>query len=158
MRALAEYPMKRLLVILDSSVQASLALDEALEIALALPGSEIVLLSINEPSAPWQLRRPQDPARARTSGRVMMLALARANAAGIPTRGRVEAGDAAEVAARVAREERCGHIFLPEQGPTPVARALMLLTGLSTTSSTSRLLSLARLPVTVVSHESHSGL
>jgi nucleotide-binding universal stress UspA family protein len=149
--------MKRLLVIVDGSVQSSLALDEAIEMAQAFRGSEIVLLSIAAPAPAWQRRRADDPSQTRISERVTALALARTNAAGVPATTRREAGDPAEVAARIASAERCDHIFLPEQGPTPVARALMSVTGLSATSAASRILSLARLPVTVVSHAGRSG-
>jgi hypothetical protein len=145
--------MKRLLVIVDGSVQSSLALGEVLEIAQASPDSEIVLLSISELPSPWQRHRIDEPKRARIAERVIGLALARAEAVGVTARVRREKGDAAEVAAKVARDERCDHIYMPEQDPTPMARALMSVIGLSTPSQARRIHSLARVPVTVVSHE-----
>lgn len=150
--------MKRMLVVVDGSVQAHLALDEALEIARALPSSEILLLAIPPPLLPWQARRPALRVRSDIPERVTMLALARARSAGIEARCRVEAGEIAETAAKVAREERCDHIFLPEHGPTPVARALMTLTGLSTSTAASRILSLSTVPVTLVAHERRSEI
>lgn len=145
--------MKRLLVIVDGSVQASLALDEAIEIAQAMQGSEIVVLSIAALPSPWQRHRPDEPKRAKVAERVISFALARAKAAGVAARARRETGDAAEVVAQVARAERCDHIYMPEQHPTPMERALMSMTGLSTTSPARRILSLSRLPVTVFGHD-----
>jgi nucleotide-binding universal stress UspA family protein len=146
--------MKRLLVIVDGSVQASLALDEALEMAQTLPGSEIVLLSIAELPSPWQRRRLDEPKRTRIAERVIGLAMARAEAVGVSARARRETGDVAEVTAGVARAERCDHIYMPEQDPTPVvARALMTAIGLSAPSPARRIFSLAHVPVTVVANE-----
>ena len=87
--------------------------------------------------------------------RMMLGSARRAEAAGVRARSRIEAGETAEVAAKIARDEHCDHIFLPEHGPTPVARALMTLTGLRTNTAASRILSLSRLPVTVIAHERH---
>lgn len=142
-----------MLVVVDGSVQAHLALDQALEIAQALPSSEVLLLNVPPPLSAWQARRPMSRADNDRSERVTALALARAHAAGIKARSRIEAGEIAEVAARVARDERCNHIFLPERRPTPVGRALMMLTGLSMNTAASRILSLSHVPVTVVGHE-----
>lgn len=150
--------MKRMLVVVDGTVQASLALDQALEIARAFSGCDLLLLAVPALPPPWQVRRPERGAGASASERVMARALARAQDAGVPARGRVVAGETAEVAARVAREERCDHIFLPEQGPAPVARALFACTGLSTSTAASRILSLATVPVTVVAHEGRAEL
>ncbi len=145
--------MKRMLVVVDGSVQAGLALDRALEIASAFPGSELILLNITAPLMPWQVHRTAGPAAATTSARVTARALARAKAAGVAARARVVAGEKAATAVRIAREERCDHIFLPEREPTPVARALMTITGLCTNTAASRILSLSSVPVTVVAHE-----
>lgn len=147
--------MKRMLVVVDGSVQARLALDQALEIAQALPSSEVLLLNVPPPLSAWQVRRPLSHTGREASERVTAVALARAEAAGVRARSRIEVGETAEVAAKIARDEHCDHIFLPEHGPTPVARALMTLTGLRTNTAASRILSLSRLPVTVIAHERH---
>lgn len=145
--------MKRMLVVVDGSVQASLALDRALEIAGVLPNSEIVLLHIAATPTSWQMHRPSPDVPSTISTRVIALSLARAKAAGVNARARVEAGDKAATAARIAREEQCDHIFLPEREPTPVARAFITLTGLCTNTAANRILSLSSVPVTVVAHE-----
>lgn len=147
--------MKRMLVVVDGSVQAHLALGQALEIAQALPSSEIILLNIPTPLSSWQVRRPLPPHRTDVPERLTAAALARAETAGVKARCCVEAGEIAEVATKIARETQCDHIFLPEHGPTPVARALMMLTGLRTHTAASRILSLSHVPVTVVSDETH---
>lgn len=145
--------MNRMLVVVDGSVQASVALDKALEIARVLPSSEILLLNIEAPLSRWQARQRTLRTPSDIPARVTALAVARAKSAGVTVRSRVEAGETAEVTARIAREEQCDHIFLPEHGPTPAARALMMLTGLSANTAASRVLALSRLPVTVVAHE-----
>lgn len=148
--------VKRLLVVVDGSVQANLALDQAIGIARNAPRSEVLLLHVLPPISPWQVHRPASRPPSQVAQRVTALAVARATSAGVPARSRIEAGEIADVAARVAREEACGHIFLPEHGPTPVARALKSLTGLSTRTAASRIRSLSNVPVTlVVVHERH---
>lgn len=145
--------MKKLLVIVDGSVQASLALDEALEMAQEMPGSEIVVLSIATLPSPWQRHRLDELGRARIAERVIGLSLARADAAGVAARARRETGEPAEVVVNVAREERCDHIFMPEDRPTAMARALMTVTGLSLASPAHRIRSMVHLPVTVFGRE-----
>lgn len=144
--------MKRMLVVVDGSVQANLALDQALDIARAAPHSKIVLLNILPLPSPWQRHRPDDLPKRRISERVTALALARVSSAGIAVAARIEAGDVAEVAAKVAREEGCDHIFLPGLRPTPVVGALMSFAGLGTSTTANRISSLSRVPVTVVAH------
>lgn len=146
--------MKRMLVVVDGSVQGSLALDRAIEIASGMPNVEIVLLCIRAPLPAWQPRR-EAASRASTdiSERITARALARAISAGVPSRARMEIGEKAEVAATVAREEHCDHIFLPEPERTSVARAITSLTGLSTATAASRVLSLSTVPVTVFAHD-----
>lgn len=145
--------MKRMLVVVDGSVQANLALDRAIEIAGALANSEIVLLNIPAPPSSWQARRPFPHNRGDVAERVTARALAKTTLAGVTARVRVETGEKAEIAAKVAFEERCDHIFLPEQGPTPVARAFHTLTGFTASTAASRIISLSDVPVTVVAHE-----
>lgn len=145
--------MKRMLVVVDGSVQANLALDQALEIAQALPSSEVLLLNITPAPSPWQTLRPVPRALREISERVMTLALQRAKSAGVKAEARVEPGETAEVTTRIAHEERCDHIFLPEQESTPVARALLTLAGLSAHTAASRVISLSDVPVTVIARE-----
>jgi nucleotide-binding universal stress UspA family protein len=145
--------MKRILVVVDGSVQASLALERAIEIARALPGSEILLLHIAPQLPPWQAHRPASGARRKVAERVAALAVARARAAGISARSRIEAGETADVVARIAHEEHADHIFLPEKGGTPVARAFLTLIGLSAHSAASRIIAQSEVPVTIVAHD-----
>lgn len=150
--------MKRFLVIIDGSVQSSLALDQALDIARATTMDvELLLLQIEEPGAAWQRLRPRDPSRVAIAERVAEGALYRARAAGVTAEMRKEAGDAAEVATRVAIQDDCDHIFLPDHKPTPMMRAIMVVTGLGAITAASRIQSRARVPVTVVGHESRSN-
>lgn len=142
--------MKRMLVVVDGSVQAAVALDQALEIAHAVPHSELVLLNIPALPAPWQRHRPDRVPKTVVSERVTSLALARARSAGVAAQARIEAGDMAAVTAKVAQEERCDHVFIPEPSTTPVVRALMTVTGLGTSTMASRISSLSRVPVTIV--------
>ncbi len=148
--------MNRMLVVVDGSVQSSLALERAIEIASALPHSELLLLSISDPPLPWQINRPAGHARHHNVARVIALGLARTKAAGVSARSRIESGEKAAVAAKIAREEKCDHIFMPEQGPTPVARAIASLTGLTANTAASRILTLSRVPVTVIAYDDYA--
>lgn len=140
-------------MVVDGSVQADLALDRALEIACALPGSELLLLTISAPPSPWQVRRPSSRDRD-VSGRVLARALARAKSSGVTNvRTRSESGEKAAVAASIAQQEACDHIFLPEHASTAVSRALGLMTGLGAYAAARRILSLSDVPVTVVAHQ-----
>jgi len=148
--------MKRFLVVVDGSVPSALALEQALESARALPGSEIVLLNIPPQALPWQQRRPAPHFRRDVADRVMALALARAKSAGVLARAVVEPGEKADVVARIAQAQGCDHIFLPEDERTPVSRVLLALTGLGAKTVASRIHSLSDLPVTVVAHARRS--
>jgi hypothetical protein len=146
--------MKRMLVVLDGSVQGTLALDRAPETAAAPSSSELILLNASTPPAARQVRRSaiHDPFLHK---RVAELALAGAHSARVKGRPRTETGKMAAAAAHTAREEACDAIFLPEHGLTPGAvRAPGFSTGLGTHIAADPILSLSDVPVTVVTHES----
>jgi len=130
-----------------------LALERTIELARALQGCELLLLTIPRPTLPWQVHRPAAGIHREIADTVAALALSRARAAGIAARSRVEAGDTAEVVPRIAQEEGVDHIFLPEPGSTPMVRTLLPLVGLSTNSAANRIILRSGVPVTVVAND-----
>jgi nucleotide-binding universal stress UspA family protein len=139
------------LVVVDGSVQSSLALDRAIEIASALPASEIVLLNVQPELPRWQSVRPDGARIAQISRRVLHQAEQRARSAGITTRAMIAVGDRAETIQRVAKSEGCDHIFVSQGRIGRATRVLMKLTGLSADSDAGRLISQSDVPVTVFS-------
>lgn len=137
------------LVVIDGSVQSSTALDRAIELAAALPISEIVLLYIQPELPRWQSVRSDAPRLAQISRRILHQAEQRVRAAGIAARAMIAVGDRAEIIQRTAKSEGCDHIFVPQSRAGRVARALMTLTGLSASSDANLLISQSDLPVTV---------
>ena len=144
------------LVVVDGSVQSSVALDRAIELASALTASEIVLLNIQPELLRWQAVRSDGARLAQISRRVLAHAEHRARAAGIATRSMIEVGDRAETIQRIAKSEGCDHIFVPQGRTSRAARALMTLTGLSASSDASQLISESDVPVTVFPGRSES--
>jgi len=142
-----------MLVVVDGSVQASVALERAVEIAQAMPGAEMLLLTVLTPVLSWQVHRRVSNTRREVAERVAARALARVRTAGVTVRAMVEAGETADVVARIAHKEQVDHIFLAEQGGTTVARAILTAIGLSANSDASRVISLSDVPVTVVAHD-----
>lgn len=141
--------MKRLLVVLDSSLDSTFAMDQALEMAKSLADAEIVLLYAEAPRANWQEgRRPKVG-----TGPAFILKRneSRAHLLGVSCRSRHERGEIAEVVARVAREEGCDLIITTEKGMGPLARAVMMMTGLCAPTPLKQLIEIAPVPVTVVS-------
>lgn len=137
------------LVVIDGSVQSSLALDRAIQLASALPASEIVLLNVRPELPRWQAVRSDAAHLAQISRRVLDQAEQRARAAGIVTRAIIAVGDRADTVRRIAKSEGCDHIFVPQGRTSRAARALMDLTGLSANSDANRLISHSDVPVTV---------
>lgn len=137
------------LVVVDGSVQSSLALDRALALASALSGTEIVLLNVQPELPRWQAVRSDGDRLAQISRRVLDQAEHRARAAGIAARALIAVGDRAEEIQRIAKREGCDHIFVPQDRASRAGRALTTLTGLSARSDTGRLISESDVPVTV---------
>lgn len=137
------------LVVIDGSVQSSLALDRAIELASALSASEIVLLNVQPELPRWQAVRSDAARVAQISRRVLDQAEQRVCAAGIATRAMIAVGDRAETIQRIAKSEGCDHIFVSQGRASRAARALITLTGLSASSDASRLISQSDVPVTV---------
>lgn len=137
------------LVVVDGSVQSSVALDRAIELASALTGSEIVLLNIQPELPRWEAMRSDGARLAQISRRVLDQAEHRARAAGIATRSMIAVGGRAETIQRIAKSEGCDHIFVTQDRASRAGRALMNLTGLSASSDASRLISESDVPVTV---------
>jgi nucleotide-binding universal stress UspA family protein len=82
--------------------------------------------------------------------RVVSSAGRRLDQAGILHKERIELGDAAKTALRVAQEERCDLILVAEAHPGVVRRWLSQATGVSVGSIASQLVQLADMPVVVV--------
>lgn len=139
------------LVVVDGSVQSSLALDRAIELASALPASEIVLLNVQPELPRWQSVRTDAGHMAQISRRILLQAEQRVRSAGINTRAMIAVGDKADTIQRIARSEGCDHIFVSQGRIGRAARALMTLTGLSASSDASRLISQSEVPVTIFS-------
>lgn len=148
--------MSSFLVVVDGSVQSSVALDRAIELASALTASEIVLLNIQPELPRWRAVRSDAARLAQISRRVLNQAEQKVRAAGIPARAMIAVGDKADTAWQIAKSEGCDHIFVPQGRTSRAARALMALTGLSANSDASRLISESDVPVTVFPGRSES--
>jgi len=142
--------MHRLLVVVDGTAQASKALEHALEVAGAAPGSEIVLLRIEPAPSPWQAHRPVLNSRQNIADQLLYRAGLRASALGVRYRARIETGEKADVVTKVAEQEGCDHIFVPEAKSNAASRALMALAAACTGTSVGRIISQSDVPVTVV--------
>jgi nucleotide-binding universal stress UspA family protein len=139
--------MPRLLVVVDGTAEAAVALDTAMDVAQAVDG-EIILLGVEREPSAWEVyrhRRLQSVARE-------MLARASSSAAarGIRASTRVERGDKADVITRIAGQERCDQIFVAEARSTFADRALAALSAACTGRIAERLISDTGVPVTVV--------
>lgn len=137
------------LVVVDGTVQSCLALDRAMELASALPASEIILLNVQPELPRWQAVRSDAARLAQVSRRVLDQAEQKVRAAGIATRAMVAVGDRTETVRRIAKNEGCDHIFIAQGRTSRAARALMSLTGLSADSDANRLINQSDVPVTV---------
>jgi len=142
--------MPRILVVVDGTAEASLALDGAMDVASALPDSELILLGIVPELSPWQAVRVRRPAAGPVVREILLRAVSSVAARGLRARLRVETGEKADVVTKVAGEEGCDHIFIAETGATPAARALIALTSVCTGRATGRIISKSDVPVTVV--------
>lgn len=145
-----EKMMHRLLVVVDGTAQATVALEHALAVAAAVPGSEIVLLSIEPGPSPWQAHRPSGSPRQDIARQLLNRAGLRAQALGIRSRSRMETGEKADVVTKVAEQEGCDHIFVPEARRSAASRALMALAAACTGTSAGRIITESDVPVTVV--------
>lgn len=141
--------MSSFLVVVDGSAGAGLALERAIELASALPASEIVLLHVRQELPRWQAIRAQEAHLEEITQRILAQAREKTRAAGIRTRTLAVVGDTADAVSRIAEREACDHIFVPQKGASRAARAIMMLTGLSTDTEASRIISLSGVPVTV---------
>jgi nucleotide-binding universal stress UspA family protein len=140
--------MPRLLVVVDGSVEATVALDRAVDVANAMAGSELILLYIEPDPQAWQLRRPQ---RLRTAARqIMARARTSVQARGMHARTRFELGEKGDVVTRVAGEECCDQIFIAEARSTLVARAILAIAGACSGRAAGRIISATGVPVTVI--------
>jgi nucleotide-binding universal stress UspA family protein len=142
--------MRRALVLVDDSSASILVVDRAIHVVRNLPGADIVLLNVSPAPALWQKRSGDDKRQQELSIRILRRFHDIAEYAGVKARCRVECGEVAEVATKIAGEEFCDHIFM--RGPTSTLgeRTLDLLSGLGAGSIKHRIQSLSQLPVTVV--------
>jgi nucleotide-binding universal stress UspA family protein len=140
-------PMPRLLVVVDGTAEAAVALDRALDVATAVNG-EIVLLGVEREPSSWELGR-----RTRFHGivgEILARASSSAAARGIKASTRVEQGDKADVITRIAGQEGCDQIFVAEAKSTFADRALSAIAAACTGRVADRVISDAGIPVTVV--------
>ena len=140
-------PMPRLLVVMDGTAEAAVALDRAMDVAQAVDG-ELVLLGVEREPSSWEMGR-----RRRYHGLVNdILARAHSSAAarGIKASTRLEQGDKADVITRIADQERCDQIFVAEARSTLADRALSAISAACTGRVAERVISDAGIPVTVV--------
>jgi nucleotide-binding universal stress UspA family protein len=142
--------MHRILVVVDGTAEAALALERALDVAIAVPGSEILLLGIEPELSSWQVPRLARSRHDRQTREILSRADTSAATRGVPTRRRIETGDKADVVTRVAEQEHCDHIFVPEAGSTRTGRALVAIAAACTGRSATRIITQSRVPVTVV--------
>lgn len=143
--------MVRLLVVIDETVQSAVALDQAIDLANAIAGSELVLLSVlAEPSA-WQRKRSSALDRSDIAHSILKRAESRAAASGMQVKSLVAVGEKADLVAKIADQENCSHIFLAETPSNAASRALITLAGICTGTSAGKIISHAHVPVTVVS-------
>lgn len=146
--------MHRILVVIDSSAEANLALDHALDVADAATASELILLTVEPEPAPWEaLRRSRGPGAARE---ILARAKSQVLARGLSARTRMEKGDKAETITRVAKQEQCDQIFVSECHSTLADRALTALAVACTGRVAGAVISSTGLPVTVVAPKPHS--
>lgn len=140
--------MPRLLVVVDGSAEAALALDRAMDVANAKAGTDLILLYIEPDPPAWQLRRPQ---RRRTVARqIMARARTSVQARGMNAHSRFECGEKGDVVTRVAGQEECDQIFIAEARSTPLARAILAIAGACTGRAAGRIISATGVPVTVI--------
>ncbi len=139
--------MPRLLVVVDGTAEAAVALDKAMDVAAAANG-ELILLGVEREPSAWERHR-----RKRLHGLVNeMLARANSSAAarGIRTSTRVEQGDKADVITQIAGQERCDQIFVAEARSTFTDRLISAFTAACTGRIAERIISDSGVPVTVV--------
>lgn len=142
--------MHRLLVVVDATAQATIALERAMEMAAAVPGSEIVLLCIEPAPLPWQVHRRRRAQREDVSRFLVHRAGLRVAALGIETRVRIETGEKADIVTKVAEQEGCDHIFVAEGPGNAASRTLIALAAACTGTAVGRIISESEVPVTVV--------
>jgi nucleotide-binding universal stress UspA family protein len=151
--------MWRVLLVIDGSTQASIAVGHVIDLAAGPGQFEAVLLSIQPNPSEWQKRGPlRDPTqdlRAEKTQNAVALACQRLDAAGITYETRRMVGEFAQTVARVAEGECCDLIVIPQQPMGPLARAVLALTGLCVGTAIDKIMPLANVPVTVVTR--HAG-
>ena len=139
--------MPRILVVVDGTAEAALALDRAMDVAAAVDG-EIILLGVERAPSAWELSR-----RTPVNGiirQILARAKSEATARGIPAATRLEAGEKGDVITRIASEERCDQIFVSEALSTITDRALSAIASVCTGRVAERVISDTGLPVTVI--------
>lgn len=139
--------MPRLLVVVDGTVEAAVALDKAMDVAAAADG-ELILLGVEREPSAWEIYR-----RNRLHGvarNMLDRASSSAAARGIRASTRIEQGDKADVITRIAGQEHCDQIFVAEARSTFADRAIAAISAACTGRVSERVISVAGVPVTVV--------
>ena len=139
--------MPRLLVVMDGTAEAAVALDRAMEVAEAV-GGELVLLGIEREPSAWESKRRQHIGV--TVRDILTRASCSATARGIRNATLIERGDKADVITRIAGRERCDQIFVAEASSTITDRALSAIAAACTGRFAERVISDSGVPVTVV--------
>ena len=143
--------MPRLLVVVDGTAEASVALDRAMDVAEAQRG-ELILLGVERQPHAWELKRRMRLEH--TVREILARASSSAAARGIPASTRVERGEKADVITRVAGQEQCDQIFVAEAQSTITDRALSTIAAACTGRFADRVICDAGVPVTVVAPKS----
>jgi nucleotide-binding universal stress UspA family protein len=142
--------MKRVLVVVDGSIESGIAIEYAIELATVTGGIELLLLNVRSPAPAWQARTTRPDKEIPPAKRILSRAARLSKMAGVPYRERSEEGEIPETVIRIAREEPCDLIVWPERGMGPVARAVLMLTGFSANAFVNKIISTSPVPVTVV--------
>lgn len=149
--------MKKVLIIIDDTVQAGIAVGAFCEYARP-DGCEVVLLTLKPPPRDWLTREvPDGGILARAEARTQ-LALHQAwqllDNAGAYYKTHVAVGDFASTVVDIAHTEGCDHIILSRRPDSFFSRTLFALTGLRIASVVEDVMALAQIPVTVIASAS----
>jgi len=149
--------MKKVLIIIDDTVQASIAVNAFCEYARP-DGCEVVLLTLRPSPRDWLTREARDTGLSARAEARTQLALHQAwqllDNAGAYYKTRIAAGDFVSTVVDIAHTEGCDHIILSRRPDNWLSRTLFALTGLRIASVVEDVMALAQIPVTVIASAS----
>lgn len=158
--ALAREPkpaaLQRVLIVADGSERTNRLVDYCLTLGAQMP-MEVLILNVQPEPEDWRLRGYGSFKRTEIRerliedlGQPIVSSVARKlKARGIRHRMRVEIGDPAETVIRVAEEENCELIVLPEPRANAVTRWLARNAGIYLGSVTAQIVGLSETPVLI---------